>query len=486
MRQRAWMGLLLALALPGAVGAAAPSALQGGCLDAHVWATHRAATGGLASKWISTSCADAGTAADTVTVDPSARKQRMLGFGAALTGSAAWLLQARVDPARRTEWLRKLFAPPPEGIGLSLLRLPIGSTDLSRRRYSLAPKPPGRTDGKLELDLAPMRDTVLPVLRQVLRIRPRLRIIASPWSPPGWMKTSGNLIGGSLLPMHEMDFARYLVAFVEAMRQLQVPIFALTIQNEPSYVPDNYPGMSMPESQRVRIVADDLGPALVRSGLHTRIFDLDDNWDQVVPALQVLQYPGAAAYVAGVAWHCYRGFPDAQDQIHQAYPGKWQLVTECSDGGKPALDHEESIADFAQRALIGPTRHWSSGTLLWSLALDTPHGPHDGGCSECLGVVTVDRLSGKIEPSRDYYVLAHFSKFVSPGDYRVASSGRADHIDNVAFIDPHTQQVTVVLANRNTESKRVRLLVGKRHLAFELPPRGLATVQTDIGIEAAP
>lgn len=475
------MALLALLACPLA-GAGVRYTTPTSCRNARAWVTQKTGSGAFESTWVVPDCDENAKAADaTVTVDMSQRGQQMLGFGAALTGGSAWLLATRMHAQQRTRLLHDLFAPPPMGIGLSLLRLPIGSSDLSRRRYSLAPTPPAKSGDPVKLDLAPMREATLPVLREMLKIQPSLRVIASPWSPPAWMKTGGKLIGGRLAPAHEADFTHYLVDFVELMQRSGVPIFALTLQNEPDYQPGDYPGMLMDEPQQARIIADDLGPALARRHLKTKILGWDDNWDQFQQPLALLADPKAAPYVAGIAWHCYLGRPDAQDMVRQRHPGKWQLVTECSDGTWSPNNHD-SIADFASSSLIDPVRHWSAGTILWGLALDEQQGPHDGGCNECIGVVTIDRHSGHAKPTRDYYALAHFSAFVRPGAYRVASSDPADGLDNVSFVDVQRHTLTVVLANRKAKSRRVNIIAGDRHMVLDVPGGGLATAQME-GVE---
>lgn len=451
------------------------------CAEAEVWTTHATAAAGLQSSWQRADCSDAhaGVAGAVIRINPDDRQQRVLGFGAALTGSAAWLMTTRMRPARRRELIRSLFAPAPAGIGLSLLRLPIGSTDLSRRRYSLAPVPPGTSaNGAIGIDLGPFENTTLPVLKAVLKVNPHLLIIASPWSAPAWMKSNGDLIGGQLQPSQELPFARYIAAFVGAMRADGVPIFAVTLQNEPGYVPSDYPGMRMDSAQRARVVSSALGPLLARTEPATTILEWDDNWDRFKQPLQVLADAGAEPYIGGVAWHCYIGRPHVQDLVHARHPDKWQLVTECSDGTW-SPNSKESIADFVNRVLIQPTRHWGAGTILWSLALDPEHGPHSGGCGRCIGVVTIGD-DGHVEPTRDYYALAHFSMFVAPGAHRVATDASDDTLANVGFISADGSTATVVIANRNAAARSVRIVEmtgSKPGLAIAVPPESVTTVQ---------
>lgn len=472
-----------AAALP-ARASAAPG--EAACATATIWVTQPLPAGGLGSTWETPDCASAGAhAADTViTLEPTLRKQRVLGFGAALTGSAAWLMTARLSKTQRTRLVRSLFAPAPRGIGLSLLRLPIGSTDLSRRRYSLAPTAPATDTDPVHLDLRPLRQTTLPVLRAILKTNPDLRIIASPWSPPAWMKTSGSLMGGQLPPARETQFAQYVAGFVDAMGAAGIPIFAVTLQNEPGYVPADYPGLRMDAPQRARIVANALGPLLARAHPETTILEWDDNWDRFKQPLEVLADAGAAPHIGGVAWHCYIGRPHVQDLVHARHPDKWQLVTECSDGTW-SPNSRESLADFTDRVLIEPMRHWGAGTILWSLALDEQHGPHTGGCGRCIGVVTITR-DGRAEPTRDYYALGHFSAFVTPGSYRIESHSADDTLRNVGFLSADGRSVTLVLANRGKTDQRagVALDAHAPMIFVSVPAGGLATLRFSITPQA--
>lgn len=473
----AWLGMLPVDAL-FAQEHAAPQ-----CVGARAWVTHAGAGGKFESRWQAPDCAPAADitlqANAVIQVYVDQRRQWMLGFGGALTGAAAWLMTQRMDSAQRAALIRSLFAPPPQGIGLSLLRLPIGSTDLSRRRYSLAPAPPATSGSAVTLDLAPMRDASLPVLREISKANPHVRIIASPWSPPAWMKSGGSLVGGELLPEHEGAFADYLAKFVDAMDAEGVPIFAVTLQNEPGYAPSDYPGMHMDAAQRARIIAQ-LGPRLERTRSRPTILEWDDNWDRFKQPLQVLSDTAASRFIGGVAWHCYIGRPNAQDVVHVRQPDKWQLVTECSDGTWSPNSHE-TLADFTNRVLIQPARHWGAGTILWSLALDAEHGPHLGGCGRCIGVVTVG-ADGRVERTRDYYALAHFSAFVARDAYAIATSSNDDAIASVGFVSANGSAVTLVIANRGVFARTVGVAFGgsRAVIAIPVPAGGLATVQVPI------
>ena len=265
------------------------------------------------------------------------------------------------------------------------------------------------------------------------------------------MKTSGNLVGGTLKPADREVYARYLLKYVQAYADRGVPIYAITVQNEPGFSPKTYPGMEMSAATRAVIIGDYLGPMLAASHLDTVIFGWDHNWNHPEQPLEVLANPTANPYVHGIAWHCYAGDPTAQTLVHNAFPAKATLITECSDGDWQT--RSEATLWFGSEALIGGTRNWAEGVLFWNLLLDDRNGPHAGGCINCIGIFRVHTANSAMARTRDYYSLAHFSRFVRRGAERVASSAPADGITNVAFLDGDGT-VTLEIVNRRPASQR--------------------------------
>ncbi len=269
----------------------------------------------------------------SITVTPDSRHQAVIGFGAAITDASAWLIQQRSQPDARQALLGELFGRQGDGIGLSFTRLTIGASDFSRHHYSLDDPPDGEPDPQLaHFDIAPNRADVIPVARAALAINPDLKIMASPWSAPAWMKSSDNLVTGTLRPQYYDAFARYLLRYVDAYRAEGVPIWALSVQNEPDFEPKDYPGMRLNAPARARLIGDHLGPMLAKRGGQPLLFDWDHNWDKPQEPLAVLRDPKAARYVDAVAWHCYEGEPSAQTPVHDAFPDKDAYMTECSGG----------------------------------------------------------------------------------------------------------------------------------------------------------
>jgi len=246
------------------------------------------------------------------------------------------------------------------------------------------------------------------------------------------MKTSGSLIQGTLLPEAYGPFAEYFRRYVTAFGAAGVPIYAITVQNEPHYEPSDYPGMRLEPPARARFVGGYLGPLFAQSGIQTLILDWDHNWDQYQSPLEVLADSVAPRYIAGVAWHCYAGDVSAQTLVHDAHADKDAYFTECSGGGW-APNFADNLKWFVRTLIIGSTRGWAKGVLLWNLALDEHDGPHTGGCGNCRGVVTINSASGGVTRNVEYYALAHASRFVRPGARRVESTSGSDGLESVAF-----------------------------------------------------
>jgi glucosylceramidase len=412
-----------------------------------------------------------------IAVDAGQRYQEIEGFGAAITDATAFVVQSHLAKPERVKLLRELFGGD-DGLALRLTRITIGGSDFSRRHYSLDDTVAGRADpGLSRYSIAPNREFLLPMLRAVRAINPRLRIIASPWSPPAWMKDSGTLVHGRLRAEAFPVFARYLVRFVDSYRAEGIPIYALTIQNEPNFEPADYPGMKLSGKARAEIIGKYLGPLLAQRRAAPLILDWDHNWDDPGSPLTVLADPQAARYVAGIAWHCYKGDVSAQGLVHDAHPDKGTYLTECSGGGwNPQWDR--ALHGF-MRMFIGATRQWASGVVLWNLALDEHHGPHAGGCTDCRGVVTIDSRSGRVTRNVEYYVLAHFSRFVRPGARRIDSTLSADGVENVAFRNVDDGSIVVVAFNTTAEVRRVSMNERRRTFAYELPAGAVATFVWD-------
>ena len=435
----------------------------------------------------------------TLTVDPTRRYQRMDGFGASITDSSAAVLSG-LEPARREAALRSLFDPR-RGIGIGFLRQPVGSSDFTaaNEHWTYDDVPAGQTDFTLRhFSIAHDQKQVLPLLRRARELNPHLTVLATPWSPPAWMKTTGSLVGGRLKddPRYYRAYAAYLVRFVRAYARAGVPVDYLTVQNEPqNRTPSGYPGTDMAVHQEVKVI-EALGPMLRRASPRTKILAYDHNWathpDDIAHTppdespetdypYEVLDSP-AARWVAGTAYHCHAGDPSAQTALHDAHPDKGIWFTECSGSHGPDDPPQQVFRDtltwHARTLTIGTTRNWARSVVNWNIALDPSGGPHLGGCGTCSALVTV-APDGTVTTNAEYYTIGHLSRFVRPGAVRIASTsyGTTDwngEVMDVAFRNPDVSTALVV-HNENDDPRSFSVRVGDRSFAYTLPGGALAT-----------
>lgn len=421
-----------------------------------------------------------------VVIDTKSMYQTITGFGAAMTDSSAWLLHTKLSALQRQALLTELYGPPPN-LNFNMMRLTIGSSDFSLNVYTLDDIPFGKTDPQLKhFNVASNLQDVIPIMREVLAVNPGMLTIASPWGAPAWMRTTENLLGGELQEQYENTYADYLVKYLDAYRSHGIPIFALTLQNEPAYAPISYPGMTMGAKTRARIVSQYLGPKLAGRKPRTGILEWDHNWMPVEEPLAVLADPDAARYIDGVAWHCYGGSQHEQGKVHRAHPDKDTYITECTGGDWP-LSVNGELLWFARNLLVTGIRQWARGVVYWNLALDENHGPHFGGCSACKGVITINSETGEVTRNDEYYALAHFSRFVEPGAFRVNSTDTdVDDrgIANVAFQNASDGSIVLVMVNLNKDERRLSVTDGRNRFEYAMPAESVATFVWDPDLAA--
>jgi glucosylceramidase len=487
-----------AIGVAAALAAAAPAgAGRPGLPAAHAWVTTVDQTMRLSDRG-TVPFRPGGSSRLTITVDPSRTYQPMDGFGAAITDSSAHVLY-RLDAATRSRTMRDLFSPS-SGDGLSMLRQPMGSSDfVDGPFYTYDDLPAGQTDyGLRHFSIAHDRAQILPLLRQALALNPRIKVVATPWSPPAWMKTGDSLIGGRLIdsPRIYRTYARYFVRFVRAYRRAGVPVWAVTPQNEPqNRHPNGYPGTDMPVAQEAKLV-EALGPALRRAHLRTRILGYDHNWSEHPDDVASTppgedpetEYPSellrtdARRWLAGIAYHCYAGDPSRQTALHRAFPDVGIWFTECSGShgatDPPAQVFSDTLKWHARNLVLGVTRNWGRSMINWNLALDPSGGPHHNGCDTCSGVVTVGP-GDAVTKNAEYYTLGHLARFVHPGAVRIASTsfgttGWNGQIMDVAFRNPDGSTALVV-HNENDDPRDFAVSEGGASFDYTLPGGALAT-----------
>jgi len=408
----------------------------------------------------------------TVTVDDTQRYQRVEGFGASMTDSSAYLLRQKLAPGQLEGVMKALFSVE-GGIGVEFLRNPMGASDLARYHYSYDDLTGGAVDPELKsFSIDHDKEDILPLLRMAKALSPRIKMMGSPWSAPGWMKTTNSLIGGSLLAQYYPAFAQYFVKYAQAYAAEGVPVDYLTLQNEPGYLPANYPGMDLNAATQRDLLREHVLPALQAAGLRTQVMVYDWNWDNTSYAQTVLNDAAVRGnpLVAGTAWHWYGGPAGAMETVQNAFPEKGQWVTEASGG---TWVQSEIQTDFETLTLA--LRSSAKSYVKWGLALDQNRGPHAGGCGTCTPLVTVNTNTGEASYPIDYYTLGHFSKFVRSGAERVWSSNAAGLV-SVAFVNEDRRRVLVVY---NETAAEKAFQVAWRGSAFEalLPAFSGATYQ---------
>jgi glucosylceramidase len=469
--------LIVTAALVAAAGCGLPRPSGPGAplkVPAQVWVT----TGDqskLLSREPDVAFAAAGASSlPTLVVDEGTTYQRMIGFGAAFTDASVYLIQRKMTSAQRQALLQDLFGRT-TGIGLSFARVTMGASDFSLRHYSYDDVPGEQRDSALAgFSIDPDRADKLPVIKRALAINPQLVLVGSPWSPPAWMKTSRSLVTGTLEPTSYASFADYFVKFVDAYGAEGVPISAVTLQNEPAFEPKDYPGMRLDPAARAAVIGGFMGPAFEKAGLRTQIWDWDHNWDMPQQPLAVLGDAAARRYVQGVAWHCYAGDVTAQAPVHDAYPEKDAYFTECS-GGDWAQVFGDNLKFDVGTLVIGSTRGWSRGVLLWNLALDEHNGPHLGGCGNCRGVVTINSSTGQVTRNVEYFALAHASRFVRPGARRIASSSDVAGLQSVAFRNADDASKVLIVLNGAALPRTFAVRSAGQAFTYLLPAGAVAT-----------
>ncbi|HET9503174.1 MAG TPA: glycoside hydrolase family 30 beta sandwich domain-containing protein [Hymenobacter sp.] len=405
-----------------------------------------------------------------IEIDDAQTFQTMDGFGYCLTGGSAELLHAMSAPAR-ARLLRELFGTAGNGIGVSYLRLSIGASDLDATVFSYDDRPAGETDPQLtHFSLAPDEPHLIPVLKEILAINPKIKLMGSPWSPPTWMKTNGESKGGSLRPEFYGAYAQYFVKYLQGMQKHGIALDAITVQNEPLH-PGNNPSLLMLAAQQAEFVGRHLGPAFKVSGLKTKIICYDHNADKPEYPLTVLGDAGANPYVDGSAFHLYAGPIETLSKVHDAYPTKNVYFTEQWTGSKTTF--AGNLGWHVKNLEIGAPRNWAKCVLEWNLAADPQQNPHTpGGCTECLGALTLapgDAVTRNVA----YYTVAHASKFVPTGSVRIGSTA-ATGLPNVAYRTPTGQHVLLVVNEQNVVQS-FSLVYKKQAAATTLPAGAVAT-----------
>ncbi len=405
-----------------------------------------------------------------IEIDSTQKFQQIDGFGFCLTDASAYLI-SQMSATQRTHLLKELFASDSTNIGISYIRVSIGASDLSRNVYSYDDMPSGQIDTALShFSLANEEaQTTIAVIKQILSIHPNLKILGSPWSPPVWMKDNNATKGGSLKPEYYHVYADYFVKYLKGMQQNGITLDAITPQNEPLN-PDNNPSLYMSADEEADFIKNDLGPALAKAGIATKIWVYDHNCDKPDYPMTILADTDAAKYVDGAAFHLYSGNISALGSVHNAYPDKNVYFTEQYTASSSTFGADLTWA--VQNLIIGSTKNWSKNVLEWNLASDPSLSLHTkGGCTTCLGAVTIN--ANTVSRNQSYYIIAHASKFVKAGSYRISTNDIAN-LYNVAFLTPDGTKVLIVL-NAGLQAQNFNIKFNGKTAACLLNSNSVAT-----------
>ncbi len=415
------------------------------------------------------STASDATPADTIELVPEQQFQDLLGFGAALTDATCYLLSQMKTDARQA-LLRDCFST--EGLGLSIARTTIGSSDYSRDAYTYddtTEPDPQMAHFSLDHD----RAYILPMLREAQQANSDLYVFSSPWSPPAWMKASHTLLGGSMRKASFAPYADYFVKFLEGYRAEHVNIRAITVQNEIDTDQDGrMPQAMWGQEYEIGFIRDHLGPAIEKSGLDTKIWILDHNYNLWGRVVDEFEDGDLAKYVDGVAWHGYYGDPSSMTRVHEMFPHKNAYWTE----GGPDYTDADYETDWAKWSSKFTTilNNWSRCIVSWNLVLDEKGRPNIGPFS-CGGVVTLNSQTQQITQSGMYWAFAHYGRHIRRGARVFATRGTVGDVDHVAAQNPDGSRV-LVLTNNATTEKRVNCRLAAQALRLSLPASSVTTI----------
>jgi len=421
-----------------------------------------------------------------ITLDDSRTFQTIDGFGAAITGATAYNL-LKMKPAERTAFLRRTFSPD-EGYGMSYIRVCIGCSDFSLSDYTCCDTP-GIENFALT---AEETDYVIPVLKEILEINPGVKILASPWTAPRWMKVKSpsdrsphnSWTSGHLNPDHYADYAEYFVRWIEAFRSHGIPVYAVTLQNEPLNR-GNSASMFMGWDEQADFITSAVGPAFRNKGIDTKIYVFDHNYnydnmdDQQGYPIRVFNRPDVAQYVAGAAFHNYGGNKDELLRVHEAHPGMELVFTESTAGDwNDGSNLSRRLVDDMEEITLGTVNRWCRGAIIWNLMLDANRGPNrPGGCTTGFGAVDIADDYSTIRRNSFYYIMAHMSHAAKPGAVRIAASA-PEHkgLTYTAFRNPDGSHA-LAASNRSDRVVCLRVSDGTNSFTANIPPKAVTSMK---------
>lgn len=420
-----------------------------------------------------------------IKVNPAKSYQSILGMGSSFEHTTCYNL-FKLGPEKMSETIGKLVDPE-KGIGMNLMRICIGTPDFTGEPwYSYDDMPEGQTDPKLEhFTIDKDRAYVLPVLKKALEVNPGLLFFASPWSPPGWMKTTKDMIGGHLESRWYSVYAKYFVKFIQAYAAEGIPIHAVTIQNEPGVNTRDYPTSEWYPSCQWAVledpdtfgpvvhdvmgllerdfIRDHLGPAFRDAGATTKIWCYDHNLNNLWYPRNILKDPGTAQYVEGTGFHAYSGKPEQMGEFYKEFPKKSVYFTEGSVSGVGGA-----------MKIISYFRNGSRSYNSWVIMIDYDGLPNNGPFKTKSTCIQPRKDGSGVDYHFEYYMYGQFMRFVKRSAVRIDSSEGDGLFGNVAFRNPDGP-IVLVAANRDRQPVQFSVQCGKEAFSAEMPPKSVAT-----------
>jgi glucosylceramidase len=413
-----------------------------------------------------------------VFVDPTHSFQTLFGIGGALTDASAETF-AKLPKAQQQEFLQAYYSPT-AGIGYSLARTNIGSCDFSSDTYSYL----ADNDASLKsFNVKHDEKYKIPFIKQATAAAGgKLPLFVSPWSPPAWMKTNHDVLkGGKLLPQFRQAWADHYVKFIQTYEKMGMPIWGLSVQNEPMATQKWESCIFTGEEER-DFIKEYLGPTLAKGGLGSKkLIAWDHNRDLVQQrASTVLDDPAAAKYVWGIGYHWYETWTtsgmlfDNVRRVHETYPNTNLMVTEaCIENFKFEQVNEWRLGERYGHSMINDFNAGTVGWTDWNVLLDETGGPNHVG-NFCFAPIIADTKAGKLIYTNAYYYIGHFSKFIRPGAKRIATSTTRDWLQATAFRNPDGK-VAVVVMNSGDKPQDFQLWIKGQAASTTAAPHSMAT-----------
>jgi O-Glycosyl hydrolase len=405
----------------------------------------------------------------TIMVDDDITFQTIEGFGGAFTDAAA-ITFGKLPPEQQKQFLKECFDPD-EGNGYSLCRTTIHSCDYSDSMYTY-----DDVEGDKDLkhfSIEHDQQYRIPMIKGAMEAsKGTLRFFASPWSPPGWMKTNNEMLhGGKLKPEYNQTWANYFVKYIKEYEKAGIPMWGLTVQNE-AMATQVWESCIFTADEEKDFVRDYLGPTLHKNGLaNVKLMIWDHNRGIMYQRAEaVYEDPVASKYIWGTAFHWYVGNHfDNVRMVHDAYPAKNLIYTEAGMRGS-----WQSAMNLAKNIILD-LNNWANGWVFWNLILDQTNGPRHAGGLYGSNIVNADLTTGKITYNPPHYVFGHFSRFIKQGAKRIPCTSSSDDFIATAFINPDGKIAVVILNLKDVEQKG-QVWIEKQVIKFISPANGLITM----------